>query len=103
MAILVVGAAFSSSSCGGDGVHWAAFHEALNNVDSAASLCGEYWTTIEGSRCSIFILDFSQDPNSRNTERADASRQPHPDDSQNHNLTPDGRDETEQPERGQLN
>jgi len=56
-----------------------------------------------GSRCSIFIFGLLARP-----ERADASRhlsrQPHPDDSQNHNLTPrDGRDETEQPERGQLN
>ena len=55
--------------------------------------------TLEGSRCSIFIFGLLARP-----ERADASRrrQPHPDDSQNHNLTPDGRDQTEQPERGKL-
>ena len=54
MAILVVGAAFSSSSCGGDGVHWAAFHEALNNVDSAASLCGRIVADNRGQP----VLDF---------------------------------------------
>ena len=33
----------------------------------------------------FLFLDFSQDPNG---PPVDASRQPHPDDSQNHNLTP---------------
>ena len=87
----------------------AAFHGALNNVHSAASLrCTIVADTLEGSRCSIFIFGLLARPElsqhrTELTERADASRQPHPDDSQNHNLTPDGRDETEQPERGQLN
>ena len=58
--------------------------------------------TLEGSRCSILFLDFSQDPNGPSV---DASRQ--------HTQTihktttllrrRDGRDQTEQPERGKLN
>ena len=76
MAILVVGAAFSST---GDGVQWlAAFHRALNNVDSTASLCGRVLAdNNRGQPVPIFGL-------LARPERAAS----HPDDSQNHNLTP---------------
>ena len=105
MAILVVGAAFSSSS-GGDGVHWAAFHGALNNVDSAASLCGRVLAdNNKGSRCSILFLDFSQDPNGPpSTSRASHTGAIHKTTTLPRRYMSAGATAaTRQPERGKLN
>ena len=77
MAIFVVGAAFSSSSCGGDGVHWAAFHGALNNVDSAASSCSRALAANNRGQ-PVPIFGLLARPERSRTNDVDASRQAPP-------------------------